>query len=109
MSVMGLWSKAASLKVEESDLDVLKSLTEADESSSSIGNNMLPLFYRLIMRNKQAVQKASLKCISIFHIPGISQHHNSISRLIDDESFKNELVVFATGFPLISSIVYMEM
>jgi hypothetical protein len=52
------------------------------------------------MRNKQAVQKASLKCISILNIPGISQHLNSISRLIDDESFKNELIVFATGSSL---------
>ena len=97
---MGLWSKAASFQVEESDVGVLKSLTEAGESSSSITNDLLPLFYRIIMRNKQAVQKASLKCISIFYIPGISQHLNSISRLIDDESFKNELIVFATGSSL---------
>ena len=58
---------------------------------------MLPLFYRIIMRNKQTLQKSSFKCISIYNIPGIAQHSNHISRLIDDESFKNELVVFATG------------
>lgn len=97
MSVMGLWSKATSFKIEESDAGDLKSLTEASESSSSIATDLLPLFYRIIMRNKQSLQKVSLKCISIFNIPGISKHLNSISRLIDDESFKNELIVFATG------------
>jgi hypothetical protein len=52
------------------------------------------------MRNKQTLQKASLKCISIFNVPGITQHMTSISRLIDDETFKNQVVVFATGiFP----------
>lgn len=97
MSVMGLWSKATSFKIEESDVGDLKSLTEASESSSSIATDLLPLFYRIIMRNKQSLQKVSLKCISIFNIPGIAKHLNSISRLIDDESFKNELIVFATG------------
>ena len=96
MNVMGLWSKATSLKVEDGDLSLLRSLTEIGDSGSS-NNDMLPLFYRIIMRNKQTLQKASLKCISIFNIPGISRHIGSISRLIDDETFKSELVIFATG------------
>lgn len=62
---------------------------------------MLPLFYRMIMRNKQTLQKASLKCISIFNVPGITQHMTSINRLIDDETFKNQVVVFATGRSLL--------
>jgi hypothetical protein len=99
MNVMGLWSKAASLKVEDGDLSLLRSLTEIGESGGGSSNScdMLPLFYRIIMRNKQTLQKASLKCISIFNIPGISRHIASISRLIDDETFKSELVIFATG------------
>jgi hypothetical protein len=103
MNVMGQWSRPASMKVEEVDVGILRSLTEAGAcfgSSSSNSNDMLPLFYRIIMRNKQTLQKASLKCISIFNIPGITQHIASINRLIDDETFKNETVVFATGlFP----------
>ena len=104
MSVMGLWSKSSSLRIEEADVAILKSLTDVDACSSSSsssssggGSDMLPLFYRIIMRNKQTLQKSSFKCISIYNIPGIAQHSNHISRLIDDESFKNELVVFATG------------
>jgi hypothetical protein len=110
MSVMGLWNRCTSLRVEDADLGILRALTEAgsfingsssSSSSSSSSNDMLPLFYRIIMRNKQTLQKASLKCISIFNVPGITQHMTSISRLIDDETFKNQVVVFATGlFPL---------
>ena len=104
MNVMGQWSRPASMKVEEADVGILRSLTEAGacfgSSSSSSSNDMFSLFYRIIMRNKQTLQKASLKCISIFNIPGITQHIASINRLIDDETFKNETVVFATGiFP----------
>jgi hypothetical protein len=107
MSVMGLWSRTASLKVDDADVVILKALTEAgsffsssnssSSSSSSSSNDMLPLFYRIIMRNKQTLQKAALKCITIFNIPGISLHISRINRLIDDETFKNETVVFATG------------
>jgi hypothetical protein len=96
MTVMGLWSKSSSLRVEDGDLNILKSLTDG-VSGSNHSCDLLPLFYRIIMRNKQTLQKSSLKCISIFNIPGISHHLSSISRLIDDETFKNELVVFATG------------
>jgi hypothetical protein len=93
MTVMGLWTKSSSLRVEDGDLIILKSLTDGTSGNC----DLLPLFYRIIMRNKQTLQKSSLKCISIFNIPGISHHLSSISRLIDDETFKNELVVFATG------------
>ena len=77
MNVMGMWTKASSLRVDDADMAILKSLADVDascssSSSSSSNNDMLPLFFRIIMRNKQTLQKASFKCISVYNIPGMT-------------------------------------
>jgi len=75
MNVMGMWNKASSLRVDDADMAILKSLADVDassSSSSSSSNDMLPLFFRIIMRNKQTLQKASFKCISVYNIPGMT-------------------------------------
>ena len=75
MNVMGMWNKASSLRVDDADMAILKSLADVDasSSSSSSSNDMLPLFFRIIMRNKQTLQKASFKCISVYNIPGMTR------------------------------------
>jgi hypothetical protein len=94
---MGLWSKTSSFQVNEEDMGILQSLIGDDCVGSGSAAHLLPLFYRIIMRNKPSLQKASLKCISVYDLPGITHHLTRINRLLDDDSFKNELVVFATG------------